>query len=67
MAGKFEAEMMNIRGKPASLIVGNPTTWAEGFKYGRHAAAEIACQADIEIDKLLKKVDELEQLLEMGI
>lgn len=58
-AQNYHGKMMNIKGRPASMIVGDVSTWHDGHKYARHAAAEIANAADAHISAQSARIDAL--------
>lgn len=60
----FHGRIVNIRSKPASMIVGSVRDYANGHKDGRHAAAEIALEADTRINTLEALVRDMEEALD---
>lgn len=60
----YHGKMMNIQGRPASMIVGGVSAWNDGHKHARHAAAKIANAADAEIAAQSARIDALESALE---
>lgn len=47
----YHGKMINLPAKPTS-IVGNVSAWAAGHRFARHQAAELALEADREIERL---------------
>jgi len=51
--------IMNMQGRPASMIVGSVASWSGGHKHAQHQAAEIALEADREIARLRAALEDI--------